>query len=202
LFSYLHDSAEGHGGDFRLSLGCVNRLRPLAQGIKRAEKNELIALLILTRKFHIRFERMVLTQAGEAADVTPAMTTTGKAQAGGEARPKAGDKPAKKSKSAILHLEDEAEFDKILKEPGLVVVDWFATWCGPCRRIAPTYGKIAKANPTARFLKMDVDKLAELSGKWQIEAMPTFVFVKDGRELARIEGADTTQLKAKVAELK
>jgi thioredoxin 1 len=73
---------------------------------------------------------------------------------------------------------------------GSVVVDFFATWCGPCKKIAPAFEKLAEVYPTIVFLKVDVDESAELVDKYGIQAMPTFLFMKDGVVVKRIEGAD------------
>ena len=73
---------------------------------------------------------------------------------------------------------------------GSVVIDFFATWCGPCKKIAPAFEKLAEVYPSIVFLKVDVDESAELVDKYGISAMPTFVFLKEGVVVKRIEGAD------------
>lgn len=73
---------------------------------------------------------------------------------------------------------------------GLVVVDFFATWCGPCKKIAPIYEQMEKMFPTITFLKVDVDEANDIAERFDIRAMPTFVFLKDGQRVAEIEGAD------------
>ena len=83
-----------------------------------------------------------------------------------------------------------------IPQQGAVVIDFFATWCGPCKRIAPTYEKLSEAFPGIAFLKVDVDEAAELVNQYDISAMPTFVFLKDGKEVKRVEGADMAGLEA------
>lgn len=73
---------------------------------------------------------------------------------------------------------------------GSVVIDFFATWCGPCKKIAPAFEQLATVYPSIVFLKVDVDESAELVDKYGVQAMPTFVFLKDGVVVKRIEGAD------------
>jgi thioredoxin 1 len=73
---------------------------------------------------------------------------------------------------------------------GSVVIDFFATWCGPCKKIAPAFEQLANVYPTIVFLKVDVDESAELVDHYGVQAMPTFVFLKDGVVVKRIEGAD------------
>jgi thioredoxin 1 len=78
---------------------------------------------------------------------------------------------------------------------GAVVIDFFATWCGPCKRIAPAFEDLAdKYYPAITFLKVDVDQCPELVNVFDISAMPTFVFLKDGKILKKIEGADMRAL--------
>jgi len=73
---------------------------------------------------------------------------------------------------------------------GVVCIDFFATWCGPCKRIAPLFEEFAAKYKDITFLKVDVDESAELVDFFGISAMPTFVFLKDSTLVKRIEGAD------------
>lgn len=73
---------------------------------------------------------------------------------------------------------------------GLVLIDFFATWCGPCKHIAPKFEELSKVYTNVTFLKVDVDESAELAEFFHIRAMPTFVFLRDGAIVKKIEGAD------------
>lgn len=73
---------------------------------------------------------------------------------------------------------------------GCVVIDFYATWCGPCKVIAPKFEELAKLYPNITFLKVDVDESGELVDQYNIHAMPTFVFLRDGVQIHKIEGAD------------
>nr|AEM42995.1 thioredoxin H [Siraitia grosvenorii] len=89
------------------------------------------------------------------------------------------------------------------KESGkLIVVDFTASWCGPCRAIAPLFTELAKNNPNVIFLKVDVDELNTVASEWEINAMPTFVFLKEGKVLHKIVGADKVGLASKLEEYK
>ena len=73
---------------------------------------------------------------------------------------------------------------------GTVLIDFFATWCGPCKTIAPKFEELSKVYPSVTFLKVDVDESGELAEMFGVRAMPTFVFVHNGSVVKTIEGAD------------
>lgn len=78
---------------------------------------------------------------------------------------------------------------------GKVLVDFFATWCGPCSRIAPTYHKFAdQFKDKITFTQVDVDEAADVCEKYGVTSMPTFIALKDGKEISRIVGGDEQQL--------
>lgn len=80
---------------------------------------------------------------------------------------------------------------------GNVVIDFFATWCGPCKRIAPMFEDLAqKYHPHIQFFKVDVDESPDLVNLFDINAMPTFVFLKHGVVVKKVEGADIKGLEA------
>ena len=97
----------------------------------------------------------------------------------------------------------KAEFDAILADAGdkLVVVDFTATWCGPCQMIAPAYAKMAEEFSDCVFIKVDVDECADIAAGAEVRAMPTFHFMKDGKlagpkSESELVGADPAQLLA------
>jgi thioredoxin 1 len=81
-------------------------------------------------------------------------------------------------------------------QQGAVVIDFFATWCGPCKRIAPFFEQLADEYVGVTFLKVDVDESGELVNLFDISAMPTFVFLKNGQVVLKVEGADMKGLEA------
>ena len=71
-------------------------------------------------------------------------------------------------------VRSEEDLKKLQSTGQLVVVDWFATWCGPCVNFKPTFEKMAKEYEDVLFCKVDVDEAHELAAKYAISSMPTF----------------------------
>lgn len=85
-------------------------------------------------------------------------------------------------------------FAKFVNSEKPSVIDFYATWCGPCKAIAPIFDKIAAAVPEAQFARVDVDEAQDVAGKNEISAMPTILFFKNGKQSGKIVGADLQQL--------
>ena len=84
---------------------------------------------------------------------------------------------------------------KISTAEGLVVIDFFAVWCPPCQNIAPCVEAMAKEFSSVLFLKVDADENEEACQKYNIEAMPTFIFIKGGQTVDTMCGADKDKLR-------
>ncbi|KAG9019122.1 hypothetical protein FRB90_006190 [Tulasnella sp. 427] len=100
----------------------------------------------------------------------------------------------------MLDVTSVAQLDKLISANGskLSVIDFHATWCGPCHAIAPKYAALAKEFTSVQFLKCDVDAAADVAKKYSVSAMPTFVFIKDGQKVDQVRGADPRSLEATV----
>lgn len=103
---------------------------------------------------------------------------------------------------SVRVINDESHFQSELTQAGvrLVVVDFTATWCGPCQRIAPVFDTFPAKYPKAIFLKVDVDKCQDTAAGQGVSAMPTFIFYRNRSKIDRIQGADIMGLETKIQE--
>ncbi|KAK4770560.1 hypothetical protein SAY87_031092 [Trapa incisa] len=90
------------------------------------------------------------------------------------------------------------QLQKANESKKLVVVDFTATWCGPCRIMAPIFADLAKKLPHVVFLKVDVDELRTVAEEWNVEAMPTFLLLKEGKVVDKVVGAAKEELHSKI----
>lgn len=105
--------------------------------------------------------------------------------------------------SNVRVIREDTEFNPELVNAGsrLVVADFFATWCGPCRQIAPKFAELSTAFPKAVFLKIDVDLCTETTQSQDVSAMPTFNFYRNRVLIDSLRGADPNALEAKIRQL-
>ena len=95
----------------------------------------------------------------------------------------------------VTPLETKADFDKAKNCDKLCVVDFWATWCGPCRMVAPKIEAMSAEFPEVNFHKVDVDENEDAAADAGIKAMPTFKLYKAGKEVAELVGANADKLK-------
>ena len=82
----------------------------------------------------------------------------------------------------LKHISNVAEYEEAIKE-GVVLVDFFATWCGPCKMLSPLLEEIAEENPNINILKIDVDEVSELAVRYGVQAIPTLMLFKNGQRI-------------------
>ena len=91
------------------------------------------------------------------------------------------------------------QLQKGIETKKLIVVDFTATWCPPCRMMAPFFEELAKKMDHVMFLKVDVDELKSVAEEWDVQAMPTFMYLKEGKLVDKFSGAYKDRLE-KLAE--
>ncbi|RDY27667.1 thioredoxin [Romboutsia weinsteinii] len=78
---------------------------------------------------------------------------------------------------------------EVENKQGTVVVDFFATWCGPCKMLSPVYNSLGEEmKEKTEFLKVDIDQSMELAQKFAVNTVPTVIVFKDGKEVDRLVG--------------
>ena len=82
----------------------------------------------------------------------------------------------------MIHLENE-NFDELIKDK--VVVDFFATWCGPCKMLGPVFEELSTEINDINFIKVDIDKHEDLCRKYKVMSVPTLIVFDKGKEVKR-----------------
>lgn len=83
---------------------------------------------------------------------------------------------------------NEEEFEELLKSGKKIVCDFFATWCGPCRMLAPVMEKVSVKHPEITFVKVDIDKNMELAVKYMIMSIPLVMAFEGGQDVGKTLG--------------
>jgi len=86
-------------------------------------------------------------------------------------------------------MKDDTDFSQ-----GKVVLKFSASWCGPCKTIAPFYRELAEKSPDITFYHIDVDHQEEVAETFKVSAMPTFISLNQGQQVAKFSGADKSKL--------
>ncbi|KAJ5384824.1 Thioredoxin [Penicillium concentricum] len=105
---------------------------------------------------------------------------------------------------SVVEISSKEQFSSLLTSSRLVVADFYADWCGPCKAIAPAYNSLATqlSRPNhITFTKINVDHQQELAKAYGVTAMPTFIVFKNGRVNQTVKGANPTQLNQIVQKL-
>jgi len=89
----------------------------------------------------------------------------------------------------VIHLDKNNFETEVLKTKGLVIVDFYAQWCGPCKMTGPIIEQLAEEVKNVKFVKVDVDQNQELTSQYQVFSIPTFLVFKDGQVVNQFAGA-------------
>jgi len=90
----------------------------------------------------------------------------------------------------MARLINSSEFSGLLQEDKLLVVDFFATWCGPCKKLSPTLDEVSEElDEQVNIVKVDVDESEDLAMDYGIRSVPTVLFFKNGQQVDKFVGA-------------
>jgi thioredoxin len=102
--------------------------------------------------------------------------------------------------SKVVEVKTPEQFEQVLSESSKVIVDFWATWCGPCKRLAPHYEAAAERSD-ATFVKVDIEAVPTLTTDFNIQSVPTVLGFKDGLLTATIESRTAIPLLREVEAL-
>lgn len=106
--------------------------------------------------------------------------------------------------SKTVKIKSLSEFNDILKKSTIVVADFYADWCGPCKTIEPVYEQLSKAlsrENRITFVKVNTDEQTEIAATYSISGLPTFLVFRNGKTEDKIQGADPAKLQAVIKKL-
>ena len=89
---------------------------------------------------------------------------------------------------SIINLTKDSYHNEVMETEKVVVIDFWATWCGPCKMMAPVVEEVAKDYPDVKVCKVNVDEEPELSNAFKIVSIPTIVGIKNGEIIDSVVG--------------
>ena len=90
---------------------------------------------------------------------------------------------------SAMHINNNNFHEEVMKSEKPVLVDFWASWCGPCRMVGPIIDEIAVEHPEYKVVKINVDEEPELAGRFQVVSIPTLMVVKNGQIVSQSAGA-------------
>ncbi|KAH8815370.1 PITH domain-containing protein [Xylogone sp. PMI_703] len=106
--------------------------------------------------------------------------------------------------SNLVHITSTAQWNSLLQSSRIVVTDFYADWCGPCKAIAPVYEQLASSlsrENEITFAKVNTDEQKDIAARYNVAALPTFMIFKQGQAVEMIQGADRVKLEQAVKKL-
>eukprot|EP00178_Gracilaria_changii_P023616 TRINITY_DN71428_c0_g1_i1.p1 TRINITY_DN71428_c0_g1~~TRINITY_DN71428_c0_g1_i1.p1 ORF type:complete len:105 (+),score=24.61 TRINITY_DN71428_c0_g1_i1:43-357(+) len=100
----------------------------------------------------------------------------------------------------VKPINNNSAFKEAIAKDSLTVVDFYATWCGPCKAISPKIEEFSNTYSSVTFLKVDVDEAEDIAQQEKISAMPTFKFYKSGSQVAEVIGASSEKVENAIKE--
>ncbi len=93
-----------------------------------------------------------------------------------------------KQEEKIMEVTSANFEEEVLKSEKPVLIDFYATWCGPCKILSPMVEEAAQENEDVKFVKIDIDKTEDIAIKYQVMSIPTLVLIQNGEEKDRRVG--------------
>jgi thioredoxin 1 len=100
---------------------------------------------------------------------------------------------SKTTHGQVLHANSADFADQVLESDSPVLVDFYADWCGPCRMLSPVLDQLARENPDARIVKVDVDQSPEVAERYNVSSIPMLILFDEGKPKSQIVGVAPKQ---------
>lgn len=177
-------------------------LKRLRKGVIRnsGESSESVA----RKRFHRRLKNLkgVVLESGPQRTIVKLASAVKAAAAAASSQqlPLHVAAPSAATEHSVVSLHSEDDWAMMLQASTEmpVVVDFTASWCGPCKTIAPIFAAMCERTPGALFVKVDVDELEEQAAEARVTAMPTFQIWRNGKSVDVVEGANQRALVAMI----
>ncbi|XP_002282720.2 TPR repeat-containing thioredoxin TDX [Vitis vinifera] len=121
-----------------------------------------------------------------------------------QAQPHDSEAAAAFKDGQVMAIHSSSELETKLKAASktsrLAILYFTATWCGPCRYISPVFTSLSGKYPKVVFLKVDIDGAQDVAVSWNVSSVPTFFFIKNGKEIDKVVGVDKSALETKIAQ--
>lgn len=82
---------------------------------------------------------------------------------------------------SVIHIDEKSFPQEVLKSEKPVLLDFWASWCGPCRMLSPILEEVAEERPDVKVCKINIDEQPDLATRFQVFSIPTLVVMKDGK---------------------
>ena len=93
-----------------------------------------------------------------------------------------------KTEEKVIEVTSRNFEEEVIKSEKPVIIDFYATWCGPCKRLSPIIEEVARENENVKFVKIDIDNTEDIALEYQVKSIPTLLLIQNGEEKDRIVG--------------
>ncbi len=93
-----------------------------------------------------------------------------------------------KTEEKVIEVTSRNFEEEVIKSEKPVIIDFYATWCGPCKKLFPIVEETAKENENVKFVKIDIDNTEDIALEYQVKSIPTLLLIQNGEEKDRIVG--------------
>jgi len=94
---------------------------------------------------------------------------------------------------SVININNENFQEEVANSDKIVIIDFYADWCGPCKIMGPIFEEVSKLYNNLKFVKVSVDENQEISEKYGVQGIPAFLILKKGEVLDRIVGASSKE---------